>query len=92
MANISFGTIAKNVSFGVKVTRDENNKIYFAKDGCLPVCCFKPMDDKNEISPEALVDFLEFFKDEFQKEISEAIFACKQNFDRKRYDRMQDDF
>ena len=92
MIKVSFGSIARNVSHGVKVTREEGNKIGFSREGLSPVCCDMPMDEKNEISPEILLGYLEFFEDDFKKEVQNAIYANKQEKAQKKYNQMMEDF
>ena len=92
MQNISYGKIASNVSHSVKVTRDARNKIGFSREGLPPVCCDTPMDEKGEISPEMHQGYLDFFKEDFKKEIQSAIYVNKQEKWQKNFNRMMEDF
>lgn len=92
MTSISYGKIASNVSHSVKVTRDARNKIGFSREGLPPVCCDTPMDEKGEISPEMLQGYLDFFKEDFKKEIQSAICYNKQEKMQKKINQIKEDF
>lgn len=75
--NISYGKIATSVVSGIKVMLTSDRKIGFSKDGFPPDYCSVLLDDKNEISPEALADYLDYFKENFKRELLNEIFASK---------------
>ena len=90
--NIAYGKIAANVVSGVKVTQEPGCKIGLSKDGLPPVCCGTPLNNKNEIPPEALAGYLDYFKDDFKKLLLNEILANKQKNNSNRIQDLQKDF